>query len=196
VLQVLRNLLSNAIKFTESGEVEPAIHPAGMEVPSAIRQQLLQAGALSGPDADVIAFAVPDTGIGIEAGQREVIFEAFRQLGRITSRKYGGTGLGLSISREIAQLLGGEIHVRSEPGHGSTFTLYLPLQPSEPSQDDERVATAQDELAALVRRRHGARAPAPATERPARRPGAFGSAPSTEYRRSQRGASALMVRRC
>ncbi|MFE9881937.1 ATP-binding protein [Streptomyces sp. NPDC005784] len=156
VLQVLRNLLSNAIKFTESGEVELAIHPAGMEVPSAIRLQLLEAGALSSPDADIIAFAVTDTGIGIEASQREVIFEAFRQVERSTSRKYGGTGLGLSISREIAQLLGGEIHVRSEPGHGSTFTLYLPLHPSEPTQDDERVAKAQDELAALVRRRHGA----------------------------------------
>ncbi|MEU7470855.1 HAMP domain-containing protein [Streptomyces sp. NPDC044984] len=131
LLQVLRNLLSNAVKFTDSGSVELVIRPARDDVPQAIREQLLEAGSLTDPDADLIAFSVSDTGIGIAAGKMRVIFEAFKQADGTTSRKYGGTGLGLSISREIAQLLGGEIHAQSEPGRGSTFTLYLPLQPSE-----------------------------------------------------------------
>ncbi|MGW2743773.1 HAMP domain-containing protein [Streptomyces sp. NPDC001450] len=131
LLQVLRNLLSNAVKFTDSGSVELVIRPAGAGVPQVIREQLLEAGSLGDPDAPLIAFSVTDTGIGIAAGKMRVIFEAFKQADGTTSRKYGGTGLGLSISREIAQLLGGEIHAQSEPGRGSTFTLYLPLHPSE-----------------------------------------------------------------
>ncbi|MFE0510002.1 HAMP domain-containing protein [Streptomyces sp. NPDC058964] len=131
LLQVLRNLLSNAVKFTDSGSVELVIRPAGGGVPMAIREQLLESGSLSDPDAELIAFSVTDTGIGIAASKMRVIFEAFKQADGTTSRKYGGTGLGLSISREIAQLLGGEIHAQSEPGRGSTFTLYLPLHPSE-----------------------------------------------------------------
>ncbi|HEY9330481.1 MAG TPA: HAMP domain-containing protein [Streptomyces sp.] len=131
LLQVLRNLLSNAVKFTDSGAVELVIRPAGRDVPVAIREQLLEAGSLRDPGADLIAFSVTDTGIGIAASKMRVIFEAFKQADGTTSRKYGGTGLGLSISREIAQLLGGEIYAQSEPGRGSTFTLYLPLHPSE-----------------------------------------------------------------
>jgi CheY-like chemotaxis protein len=131
LLQVLRNLLSNAVKFTDSGAVELVIRPAGADVPMAIREQLLEAGSLRDADADLIAFSVTDTGIGIAASKMRVIFEAFKQADGTTSRKYGGTGLGLSISREIAQLLGGEIYAQSEPGRGSTFTLYLPLHPSE-----------------------------------------------------------------
>ncbi|UFR01909.1 HAMP domain-containing protein [Streptomyces sp. Go40/10] len=131
LLQVLRNLLSNAVKFTDSGSVELVIRPAGADVPQSIREQLLEAGSLRVPDGELIAFSVTDTGIGIAASKMRVIFEAFKQADGTTSRKYGGTGLGLSISREIAQLLGGEIHAQSEPGRGSTFTLYLPLHPSE-----------------------------------------------------------------
>ncbi|MFD8938028.1 HAMP domain-containing protein [Streptomyces sp. NPDC059578] len=130
LLQVLRNLLSNAVKFTDSGAVELVIRTAGADVPVAIREQLLESGSLTDADADLIAFSVADTGIGIASGKMRVIFEAFKQADGTTSRKYGGTGLGLSISREIARLLGGEIHAASEPGRGSTFTLYLPLHPS------------------------------------------------------------------
>ncbi|RVU16104.1 HAMP domain-containing protein [Streptomyces antnestii] len=131
LLQVLRNLLSNAVKFTDSGAVELVIRPASADVPDAIREQLLEAGSLREADGDLIAFSVTDTGIGIASSKMRVIFEAFKQADGTTSRKYGGTGLGLSISREIARLLGGEIYAQSEPGRGSTFTLYLPLHPSE-----------------------------------------------------------------
>ncbi|MFF7341397.1 HAMP domain-containing protein [Streptomyces sp. NPDC008163] len=152
LLQVLRNLLSNAVKFTDSGAVELVIRHAGQEVPDAIREQLLEAGSLRDADAELIAFSVTDTGIGIAASKMRVIFEAFKQADGTTSRKYGGTGLGLSISREIARLLGGEIHAASEPGRGSTFTLYLPLHPSElPPQGYPQLAPGQadDQTAAI-----------------------------------------------
>lgn len=103
--QILRNLLSNALKFTESGSVN-------LEVAPAPRGQ--------------ISFAVRDTGIGIDTAQQAIVFEPFCQGDGTTSRKYGGTGLGLSISRELARLLGGDIHLTSQFGQGSTFTVTLP----------------------------------------------------------------------
>ncbi|MFF4362979.1 HAMP domain-containing protein [Streptomyces sp. NPDC001604] len=186
LLQVLRNLLSNAVKFTDSGAVELVIRPAGREVPAAIREQLLEAGSMTDPDADLIAFSVTDTGIGIAASKMRVIFEAFKQADGTTSRKYGGTGLGLSISREIAQLLGGEIHAQSEPGRGSTFTLYLPLHPSElPPQGYQQALPALNagDLVAASDLAHLSEAE---IETPAE---------VKSYRETQNGAAALFRRR-
>jgi HAMP domain-containing protein/CheY-like chemotaxis protein/GAF domain-containing protein len=123
--QVLRNLLSNAAKFTDEGGVRLHIRMAS---PSEVEHENLRAAP------GVVAFTVEDTGIGIQPDKLADIFEAFRQADGTTSRKYGGTGLGLSISLQLTELLGGELRVRSEPGKGSAFTLYLPADVVETAE--------------------------------------------------------------
>ena len=138
--QVLRNLLSNAFKFTEKGGVTLRIGSAE--------------GSPLRTGSDWIAFSVTDTGIGIAEDKQRIIFEAFQQADGTTSRKYGGTGLGLAISREIARLLGGEIVLSSAAGRGSTFTLFVPVEP--PASSDApfvgaRSASGGDSAATLIR---------------------------------------------
>ena len=104
--QILKNLLSNAFKFTAQGKVSLSIGYSEKD--------------------DVLSFAVSDTGIGIAANKQALVFEAFQQADGSTRRKFGGTGLGLSISKQLAKLLGGNIHLESKEGEGTTFTLTIP----------------------------------------------------------------------
>ena len=125
--QILKNLLSNAFKFTEQGGVTVRIELAPLEKVEEL------------PDlheeADVLAIAVTDTGIGIPLDKQQIIFDAFQQVDGTTNRQFGGTGLGLSICREFTRLLGGLLEVESEQDKGSTFTLYIPSRLAPVSHD-------------------------------------------------------------
>jgi len=144
VRQILYNLLSNAIKFT----------PEGGRVTLRART-----------DGRYVVLEVEDTGIGIAEEDRETVFEKFRQAkvpgqeDNVLTREHQGTGLGLSIVRELTRLLGGEIHLKSQLGQGSTFTIRLPLQLSGNRKFD---VTLSDEAIDLTKaRRIEAHAPSP-----------------------------------
>ena len=122
--QVLLNLLGNAVKFTERGEVVTTVEHA-----SACAR------------ASRLRFAVRDTGIGIPAGRREAIFEAFQQADSTTTRKYGGTGLGLAIASRLVAMMGGSLQVDSMVGEGSTFAFTLCF--SQPAAAGHRAAPVE-----------------------------------------------------
>ncbi len=134
--QMLFNLLSNAGKFTEQGEIR-------------LRGRREHEGG-----RDWLLFEVEDTGIGMTEEQQSRVFEPFSQADASTTRKYGGTGLGLAITRRFAQMLGGEIALRSTPGVGTTFTLRLPAGPaSAPVCEFIAGAEARDGLARAIDQR-------------------------------------------
>ena len=104
--QVLNNLLNNAVKFTRAGRV----------------------GLTVAPEGERIAFTVSDTGCGIAPACQALVFEKFKQLENFDTRNHGGTGLGLALVKEFAAMMGGEVHLESEQGAGSSFTLVLPRE--------------------------------------------------------------------
>jgi two-component system sensor histidine kinase/response regulator len=118
--QIMANLVGNAVKFTERGEVllgirmrEPPVAAPGT------------AAATGG--AAMIQILIQDTGIGMSDTAREHLFQVFTQADASTTRKYGGTGLGLAITKSLIDAMGGTVKVTSEPGRGSTFSVFLPL---------------------------------------------------------------------
>ncbi|XOF33389.1 MAG: ATP-binding protein [Candidatus Electrothrix sp. YB6] len=134
--QILKKIISNSLKFTEQGEISLAFARPPADVQ--FRSDTLV-------PAETLAVRVADTGIGIPAKKQEAIFEAFQQADGSTARKYGGNGLGLSISRQLAALLGGEIHLSSEPEKGSVFILYLPFQFEKCIGEDQQTEKKQPE---------------------------------------------------
>jgi signal transduction histidine kinase/CheY-like chemotaxis protein len=118
--QILTNLVGNAIKFTERGEVVIEVQSSKFQVSSSIQTSNFQTLNLE-PGTLNLHFSVRDTGIGIPHEKQQTIFEAFSQADGSTTRLYGGTGLGLTICKKLTKLMGGDIWVESEPGHGSTF---------------------------------------------------------------------------
>ena len=128
--QTLVNLLSNAVKFTEHGHVRLDV-------------------TAESEGRDMVCFAVDDTGIGVDAGQAERLFEPFEQADNSTTRAHGGAGLGLAICRRLADLMGGSIAVTGTPGSGSCFALRLPLPPAPPAQLPARPAAERGRLAGV-----------------------------------------------
>ncbi len=106
--QCLNNLLSNACKFTDQGIITLDVHPQSED------------------DQDWILFRVTDTGIGMTPKQIETLFQPFTQGDISTTRRYGGSGLGLSITKKLAEMIGGNVTVKSKLGQGSTLTIRLP----------------------------------------------------------------------
>ena len=124
--QILRNYISNALKFTAQGEVRvSAVASPGVPgvpgVPGA-------SGVPGVPGEGEITFSVTDTGIGIAPEFHGAIFQDFTQIGSPIQKRLRGTGLGLSLSKRLAELLGGRVGLRSEPGVGSVFSVTLPLR--------------------------------------------------------------------
>jgi len=132
--QVLTNLIGNAIKFTGKGHIV-----VGWE-------------AVPGTDTS-IRFWVSDTGIGIAPDKQRSVFEAFTQADTSTTRNYGGTGLGLTISSTLVRLMGGDIHLTSQVGQGSTFEFTVPLKrgkPLDPAGDTAGTTAAASEPGAVA----------------------------------------------
>ncbi len=132
IRQIAANLVGNAIKFTNHGEITLEVY---------LRDD-------ADPDSP-IAIGVSDTGIGMTDEQRATLFRPFTQADTSITRRYGGTGLGLALTKQLTQMMAGAIDVKSEPGHGSTFVVTLPLKPATGEQIAATQAAAQADETAL-----------------------------------------------
>lgn len=142
IRQILDNLISNAIKYTDKGSIM---------VSMSIRQKRNAYNIIENKNAYLLTLDVTDTGKGMTTEERQKVFQAFTRLKN--AQGIEGTGLGLSITHELATLLGGEIHVKSEVGKGSTFTATIPIElatikeiekKDKPAEKQEVAATRSD----------------------------------------------------
>jgi PAS domain S-box-containing protein len=133
IRQILNNLVGNAIKFTEQGEV--AVYYKVQQQTEARTKVLIE---------------VTDTGVGLSAEQQAGLFERFSQADTSTTRKHGGTGLGLAISKQLVELMGGEIGIKSTEGKGTTFWFTLDLQNAEPSATKYSIADLRGQKILVV----------------------------------------------
>lgn len=124
--QILVNLCANAIKFTDTGHVELSLRP--------------------GPDGSGITIIVKDTGCGMTQEQIDSVFSRFAQADSSTTRNYGGTGLGLSITQSLITMMQGNITVKSQPGRGSVFKVFLPLSLGKPIDAKNKIVPDLSEL--------------------------------------------------
>ncbi|HXV99341.1 MAG TPA: response regulator, partial [Anaerolineae bacterium] len=132
VRQSLFNLLSNASKFTEQGTITLTVERMKDESGRMkLEEKLHPSSLILHPSREWLVFTIADTGIGMNAEQIDKLFEAFVQADASTTRKYGGTGLGLAITQRFCWMMGGDIAVKSTPGQGSTFTIWLPAEVTE-----------------------------------------------------------------
>ncbi len=164
--RILSNLVSNALKFTRSGEIRVTVRQQqgfGMRAAGPGAPAAAVIGS-NGSAPRVIEWVVQDSGIGIEPGDLDAIFDEFRQVDGSSTRLYGGTGLGLALSLRLARLLHGEILVQSEPDVGSTFTLRLPVRPPGEHPAARSSAAKSAAAASAQRAPDAARATAEADE--------------------------------
>lgn len=142
IRQILTNIISNGIKFTEKGDVVLSISETEI-----------------GPEEMLVEMIIVDSGIGISLEQQAKLFQPFKQADESTTRKYGGSGLGLVISKQLAELMGGKLLVKSQPNIGSQFTIILPLKTAPENFDSIETSTqansskqqpAVDEIKVLI----------------------------------------------
>jgi len=131
IRQVLVNLVGNSVKFTDTGEVVITVKAKNIEEPQC-----------------EIMFSVRDTGIGIPPDRMDRLFKSFSQVDNSTTRKYGGTGLGLTISKQLVEMMGGEMWVRSEPGAGSTFSFSI-IVDIQSERDQQTILPVGDQFEGL-----------------------------------------------